>query len=195
VTATATDSAGFTSEFSEAFAFPPPDPDLDCDGFPNALEAACGSDLLDTSSTPERIDGGSLADEDRDHQYNEALPPGAEAYDCDGDGFVGIAEASITTSDQDPCGATGWPSDLVPGLFQPNTLNVQDVASFLTPVRRLGKSPPHPDYNARWDLVPGGIIGGAINVQDIAATIAGGSGYPPMFGGARAFGKACPWAP
>jgi hypothetical protein len=123
------------------------------------------------------------------------LPPGSATADCDRDGYVGSREALIGTSDQDPCGATGWPSDLVPGGFQPNRLNVQDLASFLTPARLVGKNPGHQDFDARWDLVPGGTIGGTINVQDIAATIAGASGHPPMFGGARAFGKACPWAP
>jgi hypothetical protein len=171
----------------------PLDSDEDSDGLRDINEGPCGSDPLLASSLPERLD--TPADDDGDTLVNEALPPGAEAYDCDGDGYTGTVEAHVTTSDQDPCGGSGWPSDLVPGGFQPNALNVQDVASFLTPVRRIGKSPPHADYNARWDLVPGGTIGGAINVQDIAATIAGPSGYPPMFGGARAFGKACPWAP
>jgi hypothetical protein len=43
--------------------------------------------------------------------------------------------------------------------------------------------------------VPGGTIGGRINLQDVAATFTGATGHPPMFGGLRAFGKTCPYAP
>jgi Ca2+-binding RTX toxin-like protein len=167
------------------------------DGCPGASETnACGARALDAASRPERLD--TPGDDDGDTLVNEPLPPGAEAYDCDGDGYVGTAEAHVTTSDQDPCGGTGWPSDLYPGTpggFQYNTLNVQDLGSFITPVRRFGTSPGDPDFDVRWDLVPGGTIGGAINLQDVAATIVGPMGYPPMFGGLRAFGKACPWPP
>jgi hypothetical protein len=171
----------------------PFEPDADGDTVLSAAEIACGSDPLSPTSLPERLD--TPGDDDGDTLVNEPLPPGAEAYDCDGDGYVGTVETHVGTSDQDPCGGTGWPSDLVPGGLQPNTLNVQDLGSFITPVRRFGKSPPHPDFDVRWDLVPGGTIGGAINLQDVAATVVGPSGYPPMFGGLRAFGKACPWPP
>jgi len=165
----------------------------DNDILADAAEIACGSDPLSPTSLPERLD--TPGDDDGDTLVNEPLPPGAEAYDCDGDGYVGTAESHVSTSDQDPCGGTGWPSDLVPGGLQPNRLNIQDLGSFITPVRRFGKSPPHPDFDVRWDLVPGGTIGGAINLQDVAALVVGPTGYPPMFGGLRAFGKACPWAP
>jgi hypothetical protein len=171
----------------------PFDPNDDNDLLTDATETNCGSDPLNPTSLPERLD--TPGDDDGDTLVNEPLPPGAEAYDCDGDGYVGTAETHVGTSDQDPCGGTGWPSDLVPGGLQPNTLNVQDLGSFITPVRRFGKSPPHPDFDVRWDLVPGGTIGGAINLQDVAATIVGPTGYPPMFGGLRAFGRTCPWAP
>jgi hypothetical protein len=168
----------------------------DADSWTDLSEIACGSDLSDAASLPERTD--TPADDDGDTLVNEALPPGAEAYDCDGDGYIGGREGSITTSDQDPCGANGWPSDFVtgtPGGFQYNTFNVQDLGSFLAPVRRFGTSPGHPNFSLRWDLVPGGTIGGAINLQDIAATITGASGFPAMFGGQKAFGRTCPYAP
>jgi hypothetical protein len=130
---------------------------------------------------------------------NETLPPGAEAYDCDGDGYTGSAETSIFSGggngDQDPCGTNGWPSDLVPGGIQANTLNIADLGSFVTPVRHIGTSVGDPGFNARWDLVPGAAIGEHIAVTDIAATVVGTSGFPAMLGGLRAYGKTCPWAP
>ena len=52
-----------------------------------------------------------------------------------------------------------------------------------------------PDYSARWDVVPGAVVGAHINVQDVGTTVTGGTGYPPMFAGARAMGSACPWSP
>jgi hypothetical protein len=171
----------------------PGDADDDNDAVPDTVEITCGSDLLLASSVPERID--TPADDDVDGQTNEALPSAGVQQDCDGDGYTRAAEFAITANDQDPCGNSGWPSDLVAGGAQPNTLNVQDLASFLTPVRRFGTSPGDPAYSVRWDLVPGTAIGGAINVQDVAAPFTGATGYPRMFGGARAFGKACPWAP
>jgi hypothetical protein len=60
---------------------------------------------------------------------NEPLPPGAEAYDCDGDGFVGEEESMITTGNQDPCGS-GWPADLTGD----NKLNIADFTSFIFPL-------------------------------------------------------------
>ena len=172
---------------------PTPWQDNDGDGLADTTEVACGSDPFEDGSRPERID--TPGDDDGDTLVNEPLPPGAEAHDCDGDGYVGTSEEIVGTSDQDPCGGTGWPSDLVPGGLQPNTLNIEDLGSFLTPIRRFGKCAGHTEFDARWDLVPGGTIGEAINLEDVAATITGPSGYPPMFGGLRAFGKACPWAP
>jgi hypothetical protein len=170
--------------------------DPDGDGLPSIVEAGCGSNPNGASSVPERSD--TPVDDDGDTLVNEVLPAGAAAFDCDRDGYIGARESLIGTSDQDPCGGSGWPSDLFPGTpggFQYNTLNIQDLGTFIIPVRRFGTSPGHPNFNLRWDLVPGGTIGGAINIQDIAATITGASGYPPMLGGQKAFGKACPYAP
>jgi Tol biopolymer transport system component len=165
----------------------------DNDAWPDALEAACGSNPLVASSSPERID--TAGDDDGDAQTNEPLPAGAEAHDCDGDGYTGSAESNVGTSQQDPCGGSGWPSDLVAGGLQPNTLNIQDIGSYITPLRRFATSPGHPNFDVRWDLVPGGTIGGALNLQDVAAAFTGASGYPPMLGGVRAYGKTCPWPP
>jgi hypothetical protein len=171
----------------------PTDANDDNDGFPDGVEVPCGSDHLLAASVPERRD--TAANDDGDQSFNEPLPPGAGPHDCDGDGYKGTAESNASTSDQDPCGISGWPSDLLPGGINANALNVQDLGTFLTPVRRFGTSPGHPDFDQRWDLLPGGTIGGAINLSDVAAPITGSSGYPLMLGGQRAFGKTCPFPP
>jgi len=72
-----------------------------------------------------------------------------------------------------------------------NRLDIVDLASFIAPTRRLGTSPGDASFNPRWDLVPGSTVGDHINVSDIAALLSGPTGYPPMFGGARAYGQAC----
>ena len=116
--------------------------------------------------------------------------------DNDGDGYTNGAEASIGTGAGDPCGFSGWPSDLVPGGIAANTFNIQDLASFIVPVRHFGKSPGQTGFSARWDLVPGTSTGGAhINVADLTAPMTGVTGYPPMLGGQRAFGRVCPFPP
>ena len=116
-----------------------------------------------------------------------------EDRDNDGDGYSNRTEAQVGTGSNDPCGWNGWPSDLVSSGVSLNALTIEDAASFVAPVRRLGTSPGEPDYSARWDLVPGSSVGAHINVQDLAALFSGPTGYPPMLGGQRAFGEGCPW--
>jgi hypothetical protein len=188
----------FRRDLGDADSDSTPDPfdadtDSDGDSVWNLTEAKCGSNAFNAASRPERID--TAGDDDGDAAANETLPPGAALYDCDGDGYRGSAETHVTTSDQDPCGGSGWPSDVLPGGLLPNSLTVQDVGSYVTPVRRIGTSAGHPDFSVRWDVVPGSITGAAINVQDIIAMTLGVTGYPPMFGGQRAFGNACPYLP
>ena len=116
--------------------------------------------------------------------------------DNDGDGYINGTENHVGTGEGDPCGNTGWPSDLVPGGLTPNALTIEDMGSFVAPVRRLGKSPGDTGFSLRWDLVPGTSIGGAhINVQDVAAPFMGATGDPPMFDGQRAFNHTCPFPP
>ena len=134
-------------------------------------------------------------DDDGDTLVNEPLPPEASVFDCDGDGYIGATETHVTTSDQDPCGVNAWPSDLAQGQWQSNALNIQDLGSFLLPLRRLGTSLGNPAFDVRWDLAPGSAGGPTLDIDDLSATINGASGYPPMFGGLRAFGKTCPYAP
>jgi len=159
-------------------------------------------------------------DDDGDTEVDEALPPGAAAYDCDGDGFAGSAETAITTSDQDPCGGNGWPADLTGD----NKLNIADFTSFLFPA---GPNDGHFDNSAglglsfayfghsvpdagrvneeRWNLTGGNDI----NIGDLNALnpgVGAPTSRPPMFGGLPAFftdpdgsgpkgvGE-CPWDP
>ena len=121
--------------------------------------------------------------------------PTPSASDPDGDGWASTAETHIGTDPGDPCGGTAWPADLVHGGPLPNSLNIEDLGSFVAPDRHLGTSPGELGFSKRWDLVPGTAIGKHINVSDVASLIAGSTGYPPMFGGARAWGRTCPFPP
>jgi hypothetical protein len=136
-------------------------------------------------------------DDDGDGQTDEALPPGSEVYDCDGDGYLGVAELAVFGQgrDQDPCGLTDWPSDFISGEVPDSTnrITVSDLTSFVAPERRLDTSQGDTFFDERWDLRPGpGVFSEDIAIDDLTALIAGDSGFPPMFLGARAFdGPAC----
>jgi len=117
--------------------------------------------------------------------------PTPSATDPDGDGWTSAAELLIGTDPSYDCGYNGWPADLYSFGPSANKLDLLDLASFIAPVRRLGTSPGHPDFHARWDVVPGATVGHHINVTDIAALLSGPTAYPPMFGGTRAYGQAC----
>jgi hypothetical protein len=151
---------------------------------------------------PERVDGIFAGlDDDGDTQVDEPLPGGADEFDCDGDGYTGSAESSIFAPvlkrDQDPCGADGWPSNLVDPVDQlPNKVDIYDITSFLGPVRRLDTNPGDTFFNPRWDLIPGkGVFERHINIGDIIALFEGPTGTPPMLGGRRGLDATCPWPP
>lgn len=174
--------------------------DSDLDGTTDAVEYHCGSVVGDIAAVPERVDGVfSGVSDDGDVAVDEALPAGAEAFDCDGDGFIGTAEAHIFSGigglDQDPCGLGEWAVDFDGGT-PPNSLNkvnIRDLQTFILPVRRIGTSPGDGGFDIRWDLNPGpGVFGTDINVADLQAMV---FSFPPMFGGAtRSFnGPVCPW--
>ncbi|HET9476932.1 MAG TPA: thrombospondin type 3 repeat-containing protein [Dehalococcoidia bacterium] len=115
--------------------------------------------------------------------------------DVDNDGYDRLTEEHVGTGVEDPCGNDGWPADLYSLGSSANDVDVQDITSFLAPVRRLDTSPPAgpgSNYNVRWDLVPGpGLFSEHINVQDITNLIVL---HAPMHEGVRAFGgPACPW--
>jgi FtsP/CotA-like multicopper oxidase with cupredoxin domain len=84
-----------------------------------------------------------------------------------------------------------WPSDFVQGGI-PNSTNkitIGDLVSFVAPVRYFGTNVGTNPGDVRWDLQPGpGVLPTDININDLAAMIAGSTGYPPMLGGAMAFG-------
>jgi hypothetical protein len=98
----------------------------------------------------------------------------------------------IGTDPADACGGpNAWPADILSIGPSANRLDVLDLASFIAPQRRLGTSPGHPDYDRRWDVVPGPGSATQINISDLAALLSGPSAYPPMFGGAQAYGQTC----
>jgi hypothetical protein len=176
------------------------DADDDGDLVADLAEATCGADGMDGSERPERVDGVfSGADDDGDGTNDEALPAGASALDCDGDGYTGTTEAHVFEAagrDQDSCGVAGWPADLAAGGIPSSTnrVNILDITSFLAPERRLNTSPNEGGYSVRWDLSPGaGLFAKVINIQDLTSII---SVRPPMLGSIMANnGPVCPWAP
>jgi hypothetical protein len=191
------------------------DLDDDADKVFDADEGPCGGDSLNAAKQPERLD--TPGDDDLDGLFNEGLPsPASDGFDCDGDGWKGnqenlIFSAGTTANDQDPCGNTGWGSDLVGN----NILNIADIGSFLTPARsndghgtfnKFGHplddtAPPGIDaVMARWNLsLPPHDPATQINIADLNALIAGAAGSParpPMFNGQIAFftsGGMCPY--
>jgi hypothetical protein len=65
-------------------------------------------------------------------------------------------------------------------------VDINDVLSFIAPVRRLDTSPGESGYDARWDIVPGpGLFADTVNMEDLTTLI---TFSPPMFSGERAFG-------
>ncbi len=111
--------------------------------------------------------------------------------DADGDGSEQWAEAIIGTSDQDPCGNTGWPLDLVSAPPSANRADIVDLGSYIAPVRRLNLADEDPAYDVRWDIIPNAVL----DIADLGAFLSGATGYPPMLGGARAYGSLCPFPP
>ena len=187
------------------------DTDDDNDRVADVAEGPCGGNSVNAAIRPERLDGvfAGVSD-DGDVPVDEALPPGSENFDCDGDGYRGdgpgvgdISEkrmynAADTATDQDPCGGgpiTGWPADLATGGPSINKITLTDLTSFIASPRKLGTDPGDTGYDVRWDLVTGN---GAALPKDIALTDLTNVAFltPPMLLGARAFsGPDCPWPP
>lgn len=112
-----------------------------------------------------------------------------EVSDEDGDGFNAATELHVGTDPYQNCGGGGWPADLYATGLSANTLDVQDIVSYLVPVRRLDTSPGDAGYDRRWDIRPGTVFfSDAINAQDLIELI---TLHPPMFGGERAYGLTC----
>jgi len=178
------------------------DTDDDNDGVLDSNEVGCGSDSLDPFGRPERVDGAFAGvSDDGDAAIDEALPGGAEAYDCDGDGITGLAEDHVyqpgVQGDQDPCGtfaSPGWAADLAGGAFSANRINVADLALYISPVRYFNTNVGTNLGDVRVDIVPGkGLLSNDINIQDLSLIVVLA---PSMLNNARAFGGPdCPWPP
>ncbi len=171
------------------------DPDDDNDLSPDAAETPCGSDPLNAASVPERTD--LPGDDDGDTLVDEALPPGASAYDCDGDGYTGTAETHVfptAQADQDPCGTDAWPADLTSaGGFSANKVNISDLAAYVGVPRYFNTNVGTNTGDVRYDIVPGSTFGPHINIVDLQSVA---FVTAPMLGGARMFnGPSCPWLP
>jgi hypothetical protein len=159
--------------------------DVDDDGDGYTEEAENGTPLC----------SGSVNDDNADDAVvNDGCPggPAKEGTFSEADfriGTNGLARCSVGTL---PAGASpSWPSDFASGSVPNSTdrVNILDMSSFLAPARRLDTNPGNANFNARWDISPGkGVFGNFINVSDLSTLIAGSSGFPPMFGGAKAFG-------
>lgn len=160
--------------------------DSDNDGYTDIAEAGtplCGDGRNEDNADDAVIDDGC---------------PGGPAQA----GAFSEAQFNIGTSKIGGCGAgpvpavsESWPSDLSSGGVPDSTdrVNVLDLTSLLAPVRRLNSDPEDAEFSPRMDLAPGrGLFVNWINVTDLTALLAGSTGYPPMFVGAKAFnGPAC----
>ena len=179
------------------------DPDADGDGVYNVDEDNCGGDSLDATDRPEIVTAPFAdVDDNGDTVADEALPTGSENFDCDGDGWAGADEAHIfssagTANDQDPCGAAGWPADLLDDVLTPNGVSILDMADFVDPVRYFDTDVAdwpanQQDATRRHDIHPGDPfnLGADINILDLAKLT---DTYPAMLDGVRAFGSTCPW--
>lgn len=114
--------------------------------------------------------------------------------DQDNDGFPKSIEDYIGTGHQDPCGQNAWPVDLYSTGPSTNDVDIQDITSFIAPVRYFNTDVGAHPGDVRWDLIPGsGLFLYDINIADLTQVIISA---PPMLGGVRAFnGPPCPYAP
>jgi hypothetical protein len=175
--------------------------DSDFDAFPDNTEYFCGSPRESRTLVPERSD--TAVDDDGDGLINEPLPAKSDPFDCDGDGYTGLSEASITTLPHDPCGLNGWSSNLVDPSPPPspaaNRVDLYDILSFVAPDRRLDTNSGEPFFSVRWDISPGsGGQENQINIADLTTLFNGGPNspaHPPMFRGQLAYDRTCPSAP
>ena len=167
------------------------DVDLDLDGDPDIRWQNMQVSGIDNCPS---LVNPSQANNDGD-AYGDACDD-----DDDNDGYTDSAESQIGTGAFDRCGTNAWPSDLNRSsapLDSFNKITILDLTSFLVPVRYFGTDVGTNPGDVRWDLTPGkGVFLTDINIQDITAMLVGPSGYPPMLGGAKAFGgPACSVVP
>jgi hypothetical protein len=176
--------------------------DSDGDGFSDLNEAGTpfctggNQDSFDDSlvndgcpavGSPETVCSDS-SDSDGDSRINDGCPKVGSF--SEGQFNIGTRMLARCGVGFEPVPSAAWPLDLRSGGIPDSTdrVNVIDLTAFLAPIPILNTVPGMPAYNPRFDLVPGPQIGGAwLNISDLTALIAGSTGYPPMFGGARAF--------
>ncbi len=151
------------------------DPDDDNDLVYDVDEGPCGSDPMDITpplSRPERLDGAFAGvDDDGDTLIDEALPPGAAAFDCDGDGWSGSREAGAPlcgnglNDDGVVFGGAddGVVDDGCPG--GPAQVGLYSEAQF-----NIGLGDQDPCGNNGW---PGELAGGnnLVNLQDVTSFV------------------------
>ncbi len=164
------------------------------------------SALLPVVVPPGRFITATATDPSGNTSEFSACIPSVDDADDDDDGFEDVAEASIGTGSQDPCGNDGWPAELVDNN---NILNIGDFNSFTFPLRGNGSfnkfGHPVPDAQdpniARWNLDSAGAGATTIDIGDINAinpAVLASTARPPMFGGQPAFftnGGQCPFPP
>jgi hypothetical protein len=161
--------------FGPTFTSDTPDDSLDNDGCPvvGVAETSC-ADTNDDDSDGLRNDGCPVVGVHSEGTYNR------------GSNWKGRCGVGISS---DP--STAWPSDLKSQGIPDSTdrINIIDLTSFITPVRRLETGLFSANFDLRWDLNGGPAInpGQFINITDLTRLLAGPSGFPPMFAGARAF--------
>ena len=84
----------------------------------------------------------------------------------DGDGFSNVRENYLGTNPYKSCGTNAWPPD----INNDRKVDIRDMASFITPIRRLDTKKGDKNFSQRFDLDSDGSI-------TIEGDI-GGNGYP-----------------
>jgi hypothetical protein len=189
--------------------------DTDGDGYTDEVES--GSPVCLDAVNDDNLDDAAMNDACPAVGAPEAGADCADTVDDDGDtrindgcpisGAIGEGAYNVGTSPTAPCSvgavpnpSPSWPSDFVSGGIPNSTdrITITDLTNLLAPTRYLGTRPdavppPGSAFSPRWDLIPGrGLFGSWIAVNDLTALLAGSSGFPPMFGGVRAFnGPTC----
>ena len=173
--------------------------DYDGDGLGNACDSEDDGDgYSDTVEAGTPLCNGINDDASDDAVVDDGCPGGpAQA------GSFSEAQFKIGTNPLGRCGvgvdsapSNSWPSDFTSGGTPNSTdkVTITDITSFLAPAHRLNTSPGDTNFNSRWDLVPGkNGFPTFIALNDLTALIAGGTGFPAMFGGStKAYnGPAC----
>ena len=162
------------------------DPDDDNDGYSDFAEAGtplCGDARNEDNFADAVVDDGCPGGPPQAGTFSEAqFNIGTDPYDGCGNPVIYPPNAFPSSS--------AWPADLRADSFSANKVDVLDLATFITPIRRMNTSPNDPRFHERWDLIPGrGALPKWINIQDLTSIT---MLRAPMFGNARAFnGPSC----